>query len=46
VTIFSQEDAYPVIPLPLEDHPSTQARQTGPRNKSQGTIANDTHMDC
>jgi len=25
----------PFTPLPFEDHPSTRARQTGPRNKPQ-----------
>jgi len=25
--------AFPVTPLLFEDHPSTQAHQTGPRNK-------------
>jgi len=27
--------ACPLTPLPFEDHLSTQARQTGPRNKLQ-----------
>jgi len=28
--------ACPVKALPIEDHPSTQAPQTGPRNKPKG----------
>jgi len=27
--------AFPVTPLPFKDHPSTQACQTGTRNKPQ-----------
>jgi len=35
VTISSGVGACPVKPLPFEDHSSTQAHQTGPRNKPQ-----------
>jgi len=35
VAISSQVGACPFTPLPFEDHPSTQARQTDPRNKPQ-----------
>jgi len=40
--------AFPVTPLPFEDHPSTSDR---PKKQAlgkaeQGTIGNDTHMDC
>jgi len=33
--ISSWVGAFPVTPLPFEDHPSTQVRQTGLRNKPQ-----------
>jgi len=35
VAISSQVGACTVAPLPFRDHPSTQARQTGLRNKPQ-----------
>jgi len=35
VAISSWVGACPFTPLPFEDHPSTQACQTGPRNKPQ-----------
>jgi len=35
VAISSWVGACPFIPLPFEDHPSTQTGQTGPRIKSQ-----------
>jgi len=35
VAISSQVGACLFPPLPFEDHPSTQACQTGPRNKPQ-----------
>jgi len=44
--------ACPVTPLPFEDHQRTRACQTGRPEKQalgkadQGTIGNDTHMDC
>jgi len=31
--IFGQVGACLFTPLPFEDHPNTQAHQTGPRNK-------------
>jgi len=55
VEISSWVGACPFTPLPFEDHPSTQARQTGLRNKpkkqapgkaDQGNNSNNTHMDC
>jgi len=35
VIISSRVGACPFTPLPFEDHPSTQAHQTGPRNNPQ-----------
>jgi len=35
MAISSQVGACPFTPLPFKDHPSTQAHQTGPRNKPQ-----------
>jgi len=35
VEISSWVDTCPVTPLPFEDHPSTQACQTGPRKQPQ-----------
>jgi len=35
VAISSQVDTCPFTPLPFEGHPSTQARQTGPRKQPQ-----------
>jgi len=40
--------AFPVTPLPFEDHLSTPDRpkKQAPEKAEQGTIGNDTHMDC
>jgi len=48
VTISSQVGAFPVIPLPFEDYPSSSDRpeKQVPEKADQGTIGNDTHMDC
>jgi len=35
VAISSWVDTCPFTPLPFEDHPSTQAHQTGPRKQPQ-----------
>jgi len=35
VAISSRVDTCPFTPLPFEDHPSTRARQTGPRKQPQ-----------
>jgi len=35
VAISSRVDTCPFTPLPFEDHPSTQAHQTGPRKQPQ-----------
>jgi len=35
VAISSRVDTCPFTPLPSEDHPSTQACQTGPRKQPQ-----------
>jgi len=48
VAISSQVGAFSVTPLPFEDHSSTSDRlkKQAPGKAEQGTIGNDTHMDC
>jgi len=48
VVISNQVDVCPVKPLPFEDHLSTSDRpkKQAPGKVDQGTIGNDTHMDC
>jgi len=35
MAISSQVVTFPFTPMPFEDHPSTQARQTDPRKQPQ-----------
>jgi len=41
VAISSWVDTCPFTPLPFEDHPSTRARQTGPRKQPQEKQTNE-----
>jgi len=48
VAISSQVGACPFTPLPFEEHLSMSDRpeKQAPGKADQGTIGNDTHMDC